>query len=86
MKDTPVTFIKMDIEGAEVNVLHGAETLIKNNHPILAICLYHELEHFYQIPNLIKKFNSDYRLFIRHYRDLFDLETVCYAILKHRLK
>lgn len=85
LKDSPVTFVKMDIEGAEVNALHGAETLIKNNQPILAICLYHELEHFYQIPNLIKKFNPDYKLFIRHYRDLFDLETVCYAIPKHRL-
>lgn len=86
LEDTHVTFIKMDIEGAEVDALLGAEMSIKNNHPILAICLYHDLEHYYQIPNLIKKFNPEYKLFIRHYRDLFDLETVCYAIPKSRLK
>lgn len=85
LKDSQVTFIKMDIEGAEVNALLGAEKLIKNNQSILAICLYHDIEDYHKIPNLIKKFNPDYKIFIRHYRDLFDIETVCYAIPKSRL-
>jgi FkbM family methyltransferase len=85
LKDSQVTFIKMDIEGAEVNALLGAEKLIKNNQSILAICLYHDLEDYHKIPNLIKKFNPDYKIFIRHYRDLFDIETVCYAIPNSRL-
>lgn len=37
------TFIKMDIEGAEMSALKGAKKTIIENHPQLAICVYHSL-------------------------------------------
>lgn len=43
------TYIKMDIEGAESRALKGAENIIKNNHPKLAICLYHSDEDMIRI-------------------------------------
>lgn len=86
LKYEKVTFLKMDIEGAEEMALKGASTIIKKDNPILAICLYHNLEDYYKLPLMMKNLNPEYKLFIRHYRDMFDLETVCYAIPKERLE
>lgn len=80
LKDQKVTFIKMDIEGAETDALIGAQEIIKSQKPKLAICIYHSPEDMLNIPCLIKKMVPDYKIYIRHYTDLM-LETVCYAIL-----
>lgn len=80
-----ITFIKMDIEGAEYNALIGASKTIKKNSPILAICIYHSLEEYASLPLLIKRLNPNYQIFIRHYGGKHNLETVCYAIPPNRL-
>lgn len=85
LENEKITFLKMDIEGAEEMALLGAQNIIKNNKPLLAICIYHKLEDYYKIPLLIKKFNPDYSIYIRQYTDMVDVETVCYAIPKDRL-
>ena len=74
-----VTFIKMDIEGAELKALLGAEKTIKRCRPKLAICVYHKPEDMWEIPSVILDFNSDYHLYLRHY-SLHNGETVLYAI------
>lgn len=76
--DDKVTFIKMDIEGEERNALLGAEKLIKMYKPRLAVCVYHKIDDFLKIPELILGFNKDYRIALRHYTTL-DMETVLYA-------
>lgn len=75
----PVTFIKMDIEGSEREALLGAKRIISEYKPKLAICIYHNIEDFWEIPLLIKRLNPDYHIYIRNYEDRID-ETVCYAI------
>lgn len=85
LKNEEVTFLKMDIEGAEEMALKGATEVIVKHLPILAICIYHNLEDFQKLPLFLKKINNDYSFFIRHYTEMFDLETVCYAIPKNRL-
>jgi len=75
----PVTFIKMDIEGAELNALKGAQQTIKKYKPKLAICIYHKPEDVWEIPNLLLEFVPDYKFYIRHY-SLSSFETVLYAI------
>ena len=70
----------MDIEGAEVNALLGAEENIKKQKPKLAICVYHKPEHLWKIPLYIKKIVPDYKLYIRHHTNQ-EYETVCYAVL-----
>jgi FkbM family methyltransferase len=77
-RDT-VTFIKMDIEGAELNALKGAEQIIKKYKPKLAICIYHKPEDVWEIPNLLLEFVPDYKFYIRHY-SLYWSETVLYAL------
>ena len=71
-----VTFIKMDIEGSEYKALEGARKIITKNKPVLAICIYHRLEHFLEIPLLIKSMNPEYNLIMRHH-----IDTTCDAVL-----
>lgn len=85
LRETPPTFIKMDIEGSEPTALRGASRTLRERQPILAICLYHAQEHLWQIPLLIRSLNPAYHLFLRRYSDEC-WELVCYAVPAHRCK
>lgn len=74
-----VTFIKMDIEGAELEALKGAEKTICRDHPKLAICIYHKAEDILELPEFILQLDGSYRLYLRHYSDN-EGETVLYAV------
>lgn len=74
-----VTFIKMDIEGSELQALEGAKQTIQTYRPKLAICIYHKPEDILDIQLYIKSLVPDYQFYIRHYT-LFQVETVLYAI------
>lgn len=77
--DKPVTFIKMDIEGAELEAIRGARHIIQNVHPKLAISIYHKYEDIWTIPSQIMEYDSGYRFYLRHY-SFSDYDTVLYAI------
>lgn len=79
LKDEEVTFIKMDIEGSEIEAIKGARDLIKRCNPKLAICIYHKIEDIWSIPELILSINPNYKLYLRHY-SMDMLDTVLYAI------
>ena len=61
-----VTFIKMDIEGAEQGALLGCKNKIQTEHPKLAICTYHGYEDIWKIPQMIYEMNPDYKFYMRH--------------------
>lgn len=73
------TYIKMDIEGAELEALKGAKEIIRREKPKLAICIYHQPQDFFEIPLYIKTLNPDYKLFIHHHNDSI-YDTVLYAV------
>ena len=50
LADDRPTFLKMDVEGAELDALKGAAETIRRHRPVLAICLYHKPEDLWQIP------------------------------------
>ena len=80
LRDEPVSFIKMDIEGAEMGALRGAEDLIRRRRPDLAICVYHSISDLYEIPLYIHSLVPEYRLYLRHHTPTA-FETVCYAVI-----
>ena len=77
------TFIKMDIEGAELKALMGARNIIQKNKPKLAISIYHNIDDLWMVPLLIHSINPAYKLYVRKYEGAagyFLNEVVCYAI------
>ena len=56
-----IDFIKMDIEGAEIDALNGARKVIAGHHPKMAICVYHDYSHYQRIKRTIKRINPHYK-------------------------
>lgn len=80
--DRPVTLIKMDIEGAELNALRGASNVLRGTtgaSPKLAICLYHRLQDFWEIPMYVKALVPEYKIYVRHHGAWLG-GTVMYAV------
>jgi len=73
------TFIKFDIEGAELSALKGAYITIQKYKPKLAVCIYHLPNDLWEIILYIKKQFPFYDLSLRTHQ--FDgLDFVLYAI------
>jgi len=75
-----VTLIKMDIEGAEIPALQGAENIIRRDKPKLAICIYHMIEDLWEIPLYIHSLVPEYKIYIRHHTTKF-WDSVVYATI-----
>jgi len=73
------TFIKMDIEGAELEALKGAKRIIKTYKPDLAICVYHDPIHLVEIPLYLKELVPEYKFYLRKYGEQALTELVLYA-------
>ncbi|TLD82003.1 FkbM family methyltransferase [Helicobacter sp. MIT 05-5293] len=56
-----VGFIKVDIEGFELEFLKGAEKTIKEQKPAMLISIYHNPEHFLYIKPMIESWNLGYQ-------------------------
>ena len=79
----PVTFIKMDIEGSEKEAIEGSYNVIKNYHPKLAIAVYHKMEDFWVIPELILGIRNDYDVYLRHYTEGIT-ETIMFFVPQNK--
>lgn len=78
-KEKKISFIKMDVEGAELKSLQGADEVITRCHPRLAISIYHSSDDMVDIIQYIHQKYPFYKLYVRHYT-YFYADTVCYAI------
>ena len=74
------TFIKLDIEGAELEALKGAAETIRRNRPKLAVCVYHKPGDLFEIPLFIKSLVPEYRFYLRQHQPVA-CETVLYAVV-----
>lgn len=74
-----VDYIKLDVEGAELDVINGAVKTLQRDRPQLAICIYHKKEHLFSIPLYLDSILTGYRYYIGHYSPTF-WDTVWYAV------
>jgi FkbM family methyltransferase len=84
LADESPTYIKMDIEGAEIEALIGAYEMIRKHLPILAISVYHHQDHIWSIPLMIHSLSNEYKFYLRRYTARFLDDLVLYAIPAHR--
>ena len=77
--NSKVTFIKMDLEGWELKALTGSTRHILEDHPKLAIAVYHHSSDFWRIFEFVTGLRNDYNVFLRHYTEGWS-ETVMFFV------
>lgn len=73
-----VDFIKLDVEGSELNTLKGAVDSIQKFKPKIAVSIYHGTTDFYEIILHVKNTFPFYKLYLDHYT-IHHEETVLYC-------
>lgn len=79
------TYVKMDIEGFELQALAGAHALLAAGETAFAVTLYHRMSDLWTIPLHIQDRAPGLKLFLRHYAEDW-AETLCYAIPPDRVQ
>lgn len=78
LQGRPVSFVKMDVEGAEMDVLYGMRETILRHKPKLAVCVYHKHEDIFLIASYLLELVPEYKFYIRHYNSN-ETETVLFC-------
>lgn len=74
------TLIKMDVEGSEPAALRGAQETLRRHRPGLAISVYHEPDHLWEIPLFIDSLNLGYSMALRpHGHSGYDTVLYCWV-------
>ncbi len=81
--DQRLTYVKMNIEGAEIDALRGGRNAIGTWLPKLAVSVYHRASDLWRIPELVSQMSPSYDLYLRQH-DGGIIETVLYAIPRPR--
>jgi FkbM family methyltransferase len=74
-----VTFVKLNIEGAELDALEGGRRSIGRWKPKLCISGYHKASHLWEVPLLMRDLCPDYKIFLRQH-DGGVIESTYYAL------
>lgn len=74
----PATFIKADIEGMELAMLHGAKETIRRYKPKMALSIYHNPTHLFEIAEYVNWLDPEYRMALRQHSTIF-AESVLYC-------
>lgn len=77
--DDPVTFVKLEIEGSELEALTGARRTIASTRPRMALSIYHKPEDLLTLTGFVRDTGLGYRLSLRQHNSLVPDATVCYC-------
>lgn len=74
-----ITYIKMDVEGAEADALDGAKATLREQKPKLNIALYHKSKDIFELPLKIAVINNEYKFHLRRhpYIPCWDMNLYC---------
>ena len=75
-----LTYLKMDVEGAEERAILGGAGVIARDKPKLNIALYHRSEDIFKLPLMIHAIQPEYRLYIRQHPHIPDWDLNLYAV------
>lgn len=73
------TFIKIDAEGCEAEILAGGADILKNHRPALQVAAYHKTADIFELALLINSIQPQYRIYLRHhpYIPAWDTNLYC---------
>ncbi len=74
------TFIKLEIEGAELRALQGAKKTLAANRPKLSVAAYHKPADLFELPEFLESLELDYTLGFRHHHPTLFISSVFYAV------
>jgi hypothetical protein len=74
------TYLNVDVEGAEKEVLEGSKTTLQLDKPKICMAAYHRSEDIFALINLINKINGDYKIYLRHHPHISFWDTNIYCI------
>ncbi|WP_409967527.1 FkbM family methyltransferase [Bengtsoniella intestinalis] len=77
--DQTITFLKLDVEGAELKALQGAREVIARCKPRMAISVYHKPDDCQTVMTYLHELVPEYRFALRHYHSDC-IETILYAV------
>jgi len=73
-----LTFLKVDVEGSETELIQGAANSIVKFRPRIALSVYHFPTDIFTLPTLCKNKNKDYRFTLGHHSSQL-MDTVLYC-------
>jgi FkbM family methyltransferase len=79
-----VDFVKLDVEGAELRVIRGAEQLIRSRPPRFAVAVYHRPEDVVAVPRMLARIEPSYSFALTH-RSLHQFDTMLFAWPERRV-
>jgi hypothetical protein len=74
------TYLNIDVEGAEKEMLQGAKNTLQQYKPKLCMAGYHRSEDIFSLVNKINEINDDYKIFLRHHPHISFWDTNIYCI------
>lgn len=77
-KEQKISFLKADIEGYEAKMLLGAKSVIHRDHPLIAVCIYHNPTDMYNVMKVLHEIEPSYKFAVRHHTYEY-CDTVLYA-------
>ena len=60
-----VSWIKADLEGAALEMVKGAERVIRRDRPLLTLGIYHSPQEFFEIPEVLHQWIPEYKMKLR---------------------
>lgn len=80
LEGRPVTFIKADVEGMEMELLRGAQATIRRCKPKMALCIYHYPSDLYEVAEYVRGLVPEYKLSLRQHAPILgDYVLYCWT-------